>query len=220
MLLTTGTFPIVDLSLSSKVRSLPELTDIVNYDLLPSLHRIDGTYRVGVIGGKNREFVVRLDPARMLQHDLSPSDVVAGLAKNNVIASAGRMNESHRMLLTVVTTDLHGADQIAALPLGGERRPTGARERRRHGRSGNPRGLHSRRVGERAAVLVGISRRPSGSTERVAAEARQILDEFRQRYPDVQFLDFVRSVGPGRRIVQQRARRDRARAAGWRCWWC
>jgi len=28
-------------------------------------------------------------------------------------------------------------------------------------------------------VLVGISRRPSGSTEAVAAEARQILAEFR-----------------------------------------
>ncbi|MGA7869497.1 MAG: efflux RND transporter permease subunit, partial [Candidatus Binatus sp.] len=117
LLLTTGTFPIVDLSLSSKIRSLPELTDIANYDLVPSLHRIEGTYRVGVIGGKYREFVVRLDPARMLQHDMSPGDVVAGLARNNVIASAGRMNESHRMLLTVVTTDLHQADQIAAVPL-------------------------------------------------------------------------------------------------------
>src|ERR1019366_7567867 len=117
VLLTTGTFPIVDLSLSSKLRSLPELTDIANYDLVPSLHRIDGTYRVGVIGGKYREFVVRLDPARLLQHDMSRGDVVAGLAKNNVIASAGRMNESHRMLLTVVTTDLHQAGQIAAVPL-------------------------------------------------------------------------------------------------------
>ena len=36
-------------------------------------------------------------------------------------------------------------------------------------------------------MLVGISRRPSGSTEAVASEARQILAEFRQRYPDVQF---------------------------------
>src|SRR5277367_3439630 len=112
VLLTTGTFPIVDLSLSSKTRSLPELTDVVNYDLVPSLHRIDGTYRVGAIGGKYREFVVRLDPARMLQHDLSPADVVAGQTKNNIVASAGRMNESHRMLLTVVTTDLHQADAI------------------------------------------------------------------------------------------------------------
>ncbi|MDB5107658.1 MAG: acriflavin resistance protein, partial [Candidatus Binatus sp.] len=45
VLLTTGTFPIIDVSLSSQTRSLPELTDIANYDLVPSLHRIEGTYR-------------------------------------------------------------------------------------------------------------------------------------------------------------------------------
>ena len=187
VLLTTGTFPIVDISLSSKIRSLPELTDIVNYDLVPSLHRIDGTYRVGVIGGKYREFVVRLDPARMLQHDMSPADVVAGLTKNNVIASAGRMNESHRMLLTVVTTDLHQADQIAALPL----TPPGGQPVRVSDVASVELGIQEdyiRAASENgASVLVGISRRPSGSTEAVAAEARQILAEFRQRYPDVQF---------------------------------
>jgi CzcA family heavy metal efflux pump len=187
VLLTTGTFPIVDISLSSKIRSLPEITDIVNYDLVPSLHRIDGTYRVGVIGGKYREFVVRLDPARMLQHDLSPADVVAGLTKNNVIASAGRMNESHRMLLTVVTTDLHQADQIAAVPL----TSAGGQPVRVSDVASVELGIQEdyiRAASENgASVLVGISRRPSGSTEAVAAEARQILAEFRQRYPDVQF---------------------------------
>ena len=187
MLLTTGTFPMVDLSLSSKLRSLPELTDIVNYDLVPSLHRIDGTYRVSVIGGKYREFVVRLDPARMLQHDMSPGDVVAGLAKNNVIASVGRMNESHRMLLTVVTTDLHQADQIAALPLGA----AGGQPVRVSDVASVELGIQEdyvRAASENgAAVLVGVSRRPSGSTVQIAAEARQLLAEFRQRYPDVQF---------------------------------
>ena len=187
VLLTTGTFPIVDLSLSSKLRSLPELTDIVNYDLVPSLHRIDGTYRVGVIGGKYREFVVRLDPARMLQHDMSPGDVVAGLAKNNVIASAGRMNESHRMLLTVVTTDLHQAGQIAAVPLWA----TGGQPVRVSDVGSVELGIQEdyiRAASENgAAVLVGISRRPGGSTVQIAAAARQMLAEFRQRYPDVQF---------------------------------
>src|SRR5258708_39729185 len=102
VLLTTGTFPIVDLSLSSKTRSLPELTDVINYDLVPSLHRIVGTYRVGAIGGKYREFVVRLDPARILQHDLSPGDAGTGLQNTDIAASAGRMDESHPILLTVV----------------------------------------------------------------------------------------------------------------------
>ena len=187
VLLTTGTFPIVDLSLSSKTRSLPELTDVVNYDLVPSLHNINGTYRVGVIGGKFREFVVRLDPAKMLQHDISSADVVAGLTKNNVVASAGRMNEEHRMLLTVVTTDLHQADQIASVPL----TSAGGQPVRVSDIGSVELGIQEdyvRAASENgAAVLVGISRRPSGSTEAIAAQARQILTEFRQRYPDIQF---------------------------------
>ena len=187
LLLTTGTFPIVDVSLSSKVRSLPELTDVANYDLVPSFHRIDGTYRVEVVGGKNREFVVRLDPEKMLEHDLSPEDVVTGLAKSNVIASTGRMNESHRMLLTVVTSDLQRADQISALPLATK----GGQPVRVRDLASVELGIQEdyiRTASENgAAVLVGISRRPTGNTVQIADQARQIMADFQRRYPDVQF---------------------------------
>ena len=114
-LLTSATFPVVDLSLSSRTRSLAELTDIAFYDVVPSFHRIPGAQRVEVVGGKYREFIVRLDPARMLEHQLSPQDVIDGLAKANVIASAGRVLDSHRMLLTVVTTDVGGTRTLGGL---------------------------------------------------------------------------------------------------------
>jgi CzcA family heavy metal efflux pump len=185
VLLTTGTFPIIDISLSSRTRNLAELTDIANYDLVPSLHRIEGTYRVEVVGAKYREFVVRLDPARMLQHDMSPADVVSGMAKNNVLASAGRMNESHRMLLTVVTTELHQADQIAALPIA----TAGGQLVRVSDVGSVELGIledYIRTASENgAAVLVGISRRPGGNTVQVAADTRAIVENFRARYPDV-----------------------------------
>jgi multidrug efflux pump subunit AcrB len=67
-LMTSGTFPIIEVDLSSTSRDLAQLTDIARYDLVPSLHRVDGTYQVEIIGGKYREYTVRLDPARMLQH--------------------------------------------------------------------------------------------------------------------------------------------------------
>ncbi|MGA7871141.1 MAG: efflux RND transporter permease subunit, partial [Candidatus Binatus sp.] len=87
----------------------------------------------------------------------------------------------------VVTSDLHQAGQIAAVPLsaiGGQPvrvSDVGSVElgiREDYIRAASENG---------AAVLVGISRRPSGNTVTIAAEARQILAEFRQRYPDVQF---------------------------------
>src|SRR5260370_5329470 len=185
VLLTTGTFPIIDISLSSKPRNLPELTDIANYELVPSLHLIEGAYRVEVVGGKYRGVVGRLDPARMLQHDMSPADVVTGMAKNNVIASAGRMNESHRMLLTVVTTDLHQSDQIAAMPIA----TSGGQLVRVSDIGSVELGVQEdyiRTASENgAAVFIGISRRPGGNTVQIAADARAIVEDFRARYPDV-----------------------------------
>ncbi len=186
-LLTSGTFPIIEVGLSSPSRDLASLTDIAQYDLVPSLHRISGTYRVELVGAKQREYVVRLDTARMLQHSLTSADVVTGLAKANVIASAGRIEDAHRNFLTVVTSDLHDADQLAALPIATVNgQPVYVRDIARvelgivedYIRTSSEKG---------PAVLVGISQQPNGNTVAIANETHALIDEFHARYPDVQF---------------------------------
>lgn len=186
-LLTTGTFPVLDLSLSSRIRGLPELTDIALYDLLPSFHRIPGVYRVELVGGKYREYVVRLDPARMLARGLAPQQVVAGLSAANVVASPGRVLDSHRMLLAVVSSNLKRREEIERATIASA--------------GGQP--VHVSDVGsvelgvredyiraacERGpAVLVGISRQPGGNLELIARQARALVERFKRRYPDVDF---------------------------------
>lgn len=186
-LLTTATFPIIDLSLSSPVRTLPELTDIAFYDVVPGLHRIPGVYRVEMVGGKYREYVVRIDPAKMLAHDLSPDEIASGLARANVIESAGRVTDSHRMLLTVVSADIHEASQIASVPVanvGGQPvlvRDIGAVElgiREDYIRTASEDG---------PAVLVGISRQPTGNAVEISRRAASLVATLRKRYPDVRF---------------------------------
>ena len=186
-LLTTGTFPIVDLSMSSKIRTLPELTDIAFYDIVPSLHRIPGVYRVELIGGKYREYVVRIDPAKLLAHDLGPDDVVSGLAKANIIESAGRVIDSHRMLLTVVTANISLPEQVAAVPIanvGGQPvmvRDIGSVEL-------EIQEDYIRTAAEDGpALLIGISRQPSGNTVEISNQAVRLMEELRLRYPDVRF---------------------------------
>lgn len=186
-LLTTATFPIIDISVASTTRDLAELTDIARYDLVPTLHRIPGVYRVEMVGDKYREYVVRLDPIRMLQHKLAPSDVVAGLARANVIASAGRVMDAHRMMLAVVSADLRDADQIAALPIADlNGQPVYVRDfatvtqeiREDYVRTSCEKG---------PAVLVGVARQPDGSTIGISATVHAILRDFRARYPDAGF---------------------------------
>ena len=186
-LLTSATFPIIDTSISSRTRSLAELTDIAFYEVVPSFHRIPGAQRVEVVGGKYREYVVRLNPARMLEHHLSPREVIDGLAKANVVASAGRVLDSHRTLLTVVTTNVqgtHALEDLTIATLGGA--PVHVSDvatvelgiREDYIRTASERG---------PAVLVSISRQPGGNTSLIAREARAQIAQFQQRYPDVEF---------------------------------
>ena len=186
-LLTSGTFPILDISMNSPDRSLPELTDIAQYDLVPSLRRIAGVYRVETVGAKYREFNVWLDPARMLQHGLTTNDVTTGLANANVIESAGRLMDQHRMLLTVVTADIHDADQLAALAIakvGGQ--PVYVREIARV-ELGISEDYIRTSCENGPAVLVNVSQEPGGNTVEISAEAHGIIKQFRDRYPDVRF---------------------------------
>ncbi|HKV56475.1 MAG TPA: efflux RND transporter permease subunit, partial [Candidatus Binataceae bacterium] len=186
-MLTTGTFPILDISMSSRERDPAELTDIARYTVVPGLHRIAGVYRVEIVGAKDREYVVKLDPPRMLELGISATDVIAGLAKANVIESAGRVFDSHRMLLTVVTTDLHDADQLAAVPIA-----------RVNGQPLYVRDVASVKLGitedyiraaseNGPAVLVGLSRQPTGNTVEISDEAHALVDGLQARFPDVRF---------------------------------
>jgi len=180
-----------------------------NYELVPSLHLIEGTYRVEVVGAKYREFVVRLDPARMMQHEMSPADVVSGMAKNNVIASAGRMNESHR------DAAYRRHHRLASGPIRLRRCRSQRLAGNWSGSATSPRsnlGIkedYIRTASENgAAVLIGISRRPGGNTVQIAADARKIVADFRTRYPDVKLTCSYDQSRPGDRIVQQRPRRN------------
>ena len=186
-LLSTGTFPVLELTLSSKIRSLPELTDIAVYDLVPALHRIAGVYRAELVGGKYREFVVRLDPAALHARKLNAKDVINGLAAANVVASPGRAFDQHRMLLTIVTADIHSGDDLMRVPVANVNgQPVRVAEvgqvlldvKEDYIRASSEHG---------PAVLVGISKQADGNIRAIAAQARAIILDAQRRYPDVGF---------------------------------
>ena len=186
-LLTTATFPIVEVAMSSSDRDLAALTDLAYYEVVPSFHLIDGVHRVEIVGGKSREYVVKLDPAALLAHKITGQDVVDGLQKANVIESAGRIVDAHQTLLTVVTTAIHDTGQLAALPIASQdNQPVYVRDvaqvdvgiEEDYIRAASQNG---------PSVLVEVSRQADGNTVAIAAQVRRLIAEFGRSYPDVKF---------------------------------
>ena len=146
---------------------------------------------------------------------------LSGLAKANIIESAGRVLDSHRMLLTVVTAQPARREQVAAVPIANVGGQPVLRARHGQRRARHPRGLHPHRLramGPR--VLVGISRQPGGNTVAISAETARNRGDAAPALSRRRVFVFLRSGRAGHRIVQERPRRDRARSGARGRWWC
>jgi len=81
--------PVAQLTLSGNGASEQQLFDYGLNFLRLRLFTIPGLATPAPYGGRQRQIVVDIDPAKLAAHGLSPQDVVDSLAKSNVILPAG-----------------------------------------------------------------------------------------------------------------------------------
>lgn len=105
-------FPVLGLSLTSATRPLTELRDIATYQLAPALSTVGGVAQVEVLGGRQSEFQVLLDPMLLQSHGLTPQDVATALSANNVVTAVGRLEDRYRLYLGLSDTRLRNEDDI------------------------------------------------------------------------------------------------------------
>ena len=105
-------FPVLGISLTSSRRSLTELRDLATYKIAPALSAVDGVARVEVLGGRQAEFQVLLDPALLESHDLTPDAVAKALGAGNVVTAVGRLEDRYRLYLALADSRLHTEQDI------------------------------------------------------------------------------------------------------------
>src|SRR3989454_7234604 len=101
--LTFAVFPVVGYSLTSDQRDEASLRDVATYIIRPRLSRLPGIATVGVAGGKVREFHVRIDPDRLVAHNVSVQQVVDAVHNSNIITSPGLIDENHQLELALIS---------------------------------------------------------------------------------------------------------------------
>jgi hydrophobe/amphiphile efflux-1 (HAE1) family protein len=110
--LTFAVFPVAGYSLVSDTRDPASLRDLGNYTIKPRLARLPGVADVSVAGGKNREYHVTIDPARLNAHGVSVQQVADAVRNSNVIASPGLIEENHQLELTLVSGQATSPEQL------------------------------------------------------------------------------------------------------------
>ena len=105
-------FPMLGLALTSKKNDLVALRDFAYYRLRPKLTSVANVASVEVIGGRQSEYQVIVNPAKLQALDLTVADVARALTASNVLSAVGKLEDHYRLYLTLSDTRLHNIEEI------------------------------------------------------------------------------------------------------------
>ena len=88
----TASIPLALLTVSSDSLNEQQLYDVSQYTIRTILQTVDGITAPAVYGGKLRQILVYVDPEKLQEYNLSQTDVMRSLEKNNVMIPTGDIN--------------------------------------------------------------------------------------------------------------------------------
>jgi len=109
---TTSTYPVAGYSLTSDKLDLLQLRDLAIYTIRPQLAGIPGIYNIEVMGGKEREYWVNLNPQKLAALKLDYQQVEEALKQSNSLKYVGRLDESNKLYLNIADNRFLKIDDI------------------------------------------------------------------------------------------------------------
>jgi multidrug efflux pump subunit AcrB len=112
-----STLPVGQLVLSSPTRSNNELLDYALVYVRSSFTSIPGLVAPAPFGGNQRTVVIKVDPALLRAHNLTPDQIVQALRDNNQNTPAGNVRVGDYNYLTPANTTIKKIPQFGDIPL-------------------------------------------------------------------------------------------------------
>jgi CzcA family heavy metal efflux pump len=182
--LTFATFPVLGYSLTSNTLSQTQLWELATYELKPPLNRVDGVSTVTVQGGAVPEFHIIPNLAKMQTAGVTILDLSNAIDASNIIDSPGLYQQNHQLILALVGGQVHDVDGLRNLVV--KTTANGAPVR-----VGDVAQVESATMpvytivtaNGKPAVLLNITRQPSGNTVAVANGVAAELAQLRNKLP-------------------------------------
>ena len=104
-------------STGSPTRSLEELTTIHDWQIKPQLRSVPGVAEVNTWGGEIRQYQVVVDPARLLQRQLTIDDLAEALRANNMNVGGGTIVQAGELNIVQGVSLTADVEQIANIAI-------------------------------------------------------------------------------------------------------
>src|SRR5436190_7283356 len=92
-----------------------DMKQIALYTVKPFLSQVKGVAEIRIIGGKQKEYWLTLNPQKMSQLNITPDILSNALTQTNFIQSNGYLSDYHLMYLTVTDATVHSLDELQNL---------------------------------------------------------------------------------------------------------
>ncbi|CAN5878539.1 efflux RND transporter permease subunit [soil metagenome] len=104
--------PVMGYSIESHNKTPIELKQIALYTIKPFLSQVDGISEVRIIGGKDKEYWLTLDPQKMSTFGVTPDIISNALTQTNFIKSNGYLSDYHFLYLTVTDATINTIEDL------------------------------------------------------------------------------------------------------------
>jgi CzcA family heavy metal efflux pump len=187
--LTFATFPILGYALTADDRgkdtvSQTRLWEIATYDLKPPLNRVSGVSTVLVQGGQVPEFHIVPNLSRLQAAGLTLLELVNAVQESNIVDSPGLYEANHELILALTGAQAHSASDLSNLVV--KTSANGVAIRLGDVATVMPatKPVYTAvRSNGQPAVLINITRQPSGNTVAVATGIARQMAQLQSKLP-------------------------------------
>src|SRR3989339_64689 len=112
-----GSVPVGQLVFTSETRSLGEIQDLALFKVRPMFATLPGVSAPPPFGGNQKTVIVKVDPDKVRDYNLSPDEIVQALVKTNSITPAGNVRVGDETLITSQNAVVENVKELESVPL-------------------------------------------------------------------------------------------------------
>ena len=119
-----GSVPVGQLVFSSETRNLGEIQDLALFRVRPFFSTLPGVSAPPPFGGNQRTVIIRADPDKLREYQMSPEEVIKAVAAGNTILPAGNVRTGELNRLAPINSVVANIQELAGLPIRAGSGPT------------------------------------------------------------------------------------------------